>query len=254
MNHILSNSAVASRPGAVLKSAMLLAAVALLGGGCSLTAKHSAKEEVTASIPTDYRQRHPIAIKEGARTVDVFVGARRGGLNPTQRAEVAGMAEVWNREATGGLVIDIPTGTPNARAAADAEREIRSVLASSGVPPRAMVTRRYRPSDPSQLATIRIHYPRMVAQAGPCGLWPEDLGLTYDSQPSLNRPYWNLGCANQRNLAAMVAEPSDLAQPRSEGPISTARRTTVMEKYRLGASTATVYPTVNSAGIAEVAR
>ena len=32
-----------------------------------------------------------------------------------------------------------------------------------------------------------------------------------------NRPYWNLGCANQRNLAAMVANPADLVQPRGEG-------------------------------------
>ncbi len=236
MNGNISDAMADRRRGTALRTAALLAGVALVAGGCSLTSKYAAKEkdDITASIPLDHRQRHPIAIKEGDRTLEVFVGARRGGLNPTQRNEVAAMAEVWNREGTGGLVIDIPTGTPNARAAADIERDIRSVLASAGVPPRAIVTRRYRPSDPSQLATVKVHYPRMVARAGPCGLWPEDLGLTYDAQPTMNRPYWNLGCANQRNLAAMVVEPADLVQPRAEGPISTARRTTSFEIYRLG--------------------
>jgi pilus assembly protein CpaD len=254
MHGNLSTPAKASRAGAALKSAALLATVALLAGGCSLTSKYAAKEEATASIPVDYRQRHPIAIQEGARTVEVFVGKRRGSLNPTQRAEISGLARVWGAEATGGLVIDLPTGTPNARAASEVEREIRTVLVSAGVPPRAIATRRYQPADSAQLATVKLHYPKMVAQAGPCGLWPEDLGLVHDSRPTINRPYWNLGCANQRNLAAMVAEPADLVQPRSDGPIYTPRRTTVMERYRSGTSPATTYPDAGRGAVAEVGR
>lgn len=227
----LTKPSTASR--ASVRTAALLATVALFFGGCSLTSKYAAHDEFTASTPRDYRQRHPISIREGDQTLELFVGTSRGSLNPTQRGEVAGLATVWNREATGGLVIDVPVGTPNARAAADMEREIRGVLAAAGVPPAAMVTRRYHP-DAALLAPIRIHYPKMVAQAGPCGLWPQDLGLVHDSQPTLNRPYWNLGCANQRNLAAMVAEPPDLVQPRGESPIYTMRRAMVMETYRLG--------------------
>ena len=57
-----------------------------------------------------------------------------------------------------------------------------------------------------------------------------------------NQPYWNLGCASQRNLAAMVDNPADLVQPRGETPAYTMRRTTVLDKYRQGESTATTYP------------
>jgi len=252
MNGNLLKHRAASRTGAVLRSATLLATVALLAGGCSLTARNTDIDDVTASVPVDYRQRHPIAIREGDQTLVIFVGSRRGGLNPTQRAEVAGFAGAWTQSGTGGLVIDVPAGTPNARAAADVEREIRAVLASAGVPPRAIVTRRYKPSDPAQLATVKIHYPKMVAQAGPCGLWPKDLGLTYDSKPFDNRPYWNLGCASQRNFAAMVAEPADLVQPRSEAPVPTIRRTTVFEKYRLGLHPGGSAPEAARAGITEV--
>ena len=35
---------------------------------------------VVTPAASDYRLRHPIAIKEGARTVELFIGSNRGGL------------------------------------------------------------------------------------------------------------------------------------------------------------------------------
>ncbi len=69
------------------------------------------------------------------------------------------------------------------------------------------------------LPTIRLSYPRIAAVAGPCGLWPEDLGPSInDPRYGENKDYYNFGCANQRNLAAMIDNPADLVQPRSEIP------------------------------------
>ena len=84
------------------------------------------------------------------------------------------------------------------------------------------------------LATVRISYPKITAQAGPCGMWPEDIGPSINRDYFENQPHWNFGCATQRNLAAMVENPADLVQPRAETPAYTMRRTTVMEKYRDG--------------------
>lgn len=232
---------------------MLAALIACLAGGCNLTAR-TAAEDAVASIPLDYRQRHPIAVTEADRSFEVFVGGRRGNLTPVQRAEVAALVPVWRSEATGGLVIEVPAGTPNARAAGGVAREIRSVLAAHGVPARSIATRNYRPQDPQQLATVRISYPRMTAQAGPCGLWPEDLGLSHGARPFENRQYFNLGCANQRNLAAMVANPSDLVEPRAESPTYTDRRSIVLDKHRRGESTATKYPDSARGAISDVGR
>ena len=227
-----------------------VAMVALSCGGCMV----SSKEDVTGSISTDYRHRHPIAIKEAERTVEVFVGMRRGGLTPVQRAEVHAFAGAWRREASGGVIIDVPAGTPNARAAADATQEIRAILTGAGVPAKAIETRGYRPRDPGLLATVKLNYPKMSAQAGPCGLWPDDLGPTLDARYNHNDPYWNLGCANQRNLAAMVANPEDLVQPRAETEIYAARRSTTLEKYRRGESTATTYPDLSKGTISDVGK
>jgi pilus assembly protein CpaD len=184
-----------------LKRSLRIAA-ALLGASAALGAcTHTDQDTVTGSIPNDYRQRHPIVVQEANRTTEVFVGTGRGGLTSAQRSDIAGLAETWLREGTGGIVIDMPVNTPNARVAADSLREIRGILAAAGVPPRGITIRNYRPTDPRQFATIRVNYPRITADAGPCGVWPEDLGPSIKNKGYLeNRPYYNLGCAISATL------------------------------------------------------
>jgi len=224
---------------------------ALAGLTATLAGCYSAYQKVEA-VPTDYRQRHPITLQEGVRTVEVFVGNTRGGLTPAQSADVLALAHVWKREATGGILIDVPAGAPNERAAGETTHEIQSILTSAGVPPQAIAVRPYRPADPGRLATIKVVYPKITAEAGPCGLWPNDLGPSDFAAWDSNKPHWNLGCSTQRNLAAMVANPTDLVQPRAEGEVYAARRATVLDKYRQGQSTETTYPNANRGRISTV--
>lgn len=229
-------------------------AVALLGlavlGACTHT-----EEVVTASVPDDYRQRHPIAITETDQSIVIFVGHSRGGLSPSQRADVLGLAHTWLREGTGAIVADVPADTPNAQAAAASYREAQALLAAAGVPPRGITLHRYHPDDPRAFGTIRLSYPRIAAVAGPCGLWPEDLGPSIkDPSYSENKPYHNFGCAYQRNMASMIDNPSDLVQPRPETPAYTIRRTAAFEKYRKGEPTATVYPDAEKAKLSDTGK
>jgi pilus assembly protein CpaD len=132
-------------------------------------------------------------------------------------------------------------------------RTIRSLLVATGVPAAGVVVRGYHPPNVN-LATIRITYPRISAQAGPCGLWPADIGPSFNRDHFENQPWWNAGCATQRNLAAMVDNPADLVQPRGETPVYTMRRTTVVEKYRTGSPTATQDPTADAAKISDLGK
>jgi pilus assembly protein CpaD len=237
-----------------LRTLRLLGAVAGLSvalGACTYTGV----EVVTASVPNDYRLRHPIAIEEANRSIVIFVGHARGGLSASQRADVMGLAQTWVREGTGAIVADVPVDTPNAAAAANSFREVRALLAAGGVPPRGITLRHYHLDDPQTLATIRLSYPRIAAVAGPCGLWPEDLGpSSLNNGYSENKPYYNFGCAYQRNMAAMVDNPSDLEQPRSETPAYTARRTAAFEKYRKGAPTSIAYPEAEKAKLSDTGK
>ena len=231
-----------------LRLATAFAGLGIVLGACTHTA-----ETVTASIPDDYRQRHPIAIQERDQSMTVFVGNARGGLSASQRADVVALSQSWLREGTGAIVAEVPVGTPNARAAADTFREIQSLLISAGVPPRGLTMRHYHPDSSRTFAAIQLNYPKIAAVAGPCGLWPEDLGTSIHNKGYLdNKPYYNLGCANQRNLAAIVANPSDLVQPRSETGAYTARRTYALDKYRQGQSPATTYPDADKSKISNV--
>jgi pilus assembly protein CpaD len=71
---------------------------------------------------------------------------------------------------------------------------------------------------------------------------------------SENKQYYNFGCANQRNMAAMIDNPSDLVQPRSETPAYTARRTAAFERYRKGDSTTTTYPEADRAKLSDTGK
>jgi pilus assembly protein CpaD len=235
----------------MLRQLGAVAGLSVTLGACNFTGG----ELVTAGVPDDYRQRHPIAIQEADRSVVIFVGHARGGLSDSQRSDVLGLAQTWVREGTGAIVADVPVDTPNARAAASAFSEIRAILAAGGVPARGITLRHYHPNDPRTLATIRLSYPKIAAVAGPCGLWPENLGPSIlNGSYSENKDYYNFGCSYQRNLAAMIDNPSDLEQPRSETAAYTARRTAAFEKYRKGESTAVSYPDSEKAKLSDTGK
>jgi pilus assembly protein CpaD len=227
-------TAMVGRRGRTVLRLLTVGALAGLLAGC-FQSKNAQLE-----YPTDYRERHAITLKEGERRVEIFLGRNRGGLNPSQRADVLSFAQLWKREATSGIVIDVPKGGPTDHAAADSMREVHSILAASGVPGRAVYVRNYRPSATS-LVSIKINYTKMVAETGPCGQWPQNLGPGQDSTYSENRPYYNLGCASQRNFAAMLDNPTDLVQPRGEQPGYTGRRSVAMDKYRKGENPSGTY-------------
>jgi pilus assembly protein CpaD len=227
----------------------LLAATALAAtlAGCYKT------DTAQVEYPFDYRQRHPITVREGTQNVEVMVGRSRGGLTPSQRADVVAFAQTWRRESSSGINVDMPHGGPTDRAAADSMREIRSIFAAVGVPANAIYVRNYRPTRYS-LASIKLNYSKLVAEAGPCGDWPLDIGPSIKSADFENRPYWNLGCASQRNLAAMVENPADLIQPRGETPPYAPRRNSVLNKYTKGESPSGTYVGYDTGKITDIGR
>jgi hypothetical protein len=172
--------------------AALVAAGALLTCGCNTTQQVAGVPEV----PTDYRMRHPIAIREADRTLQMFIGSNRSELTPSQRAELLAFALSWRREATGGVVVDLPVGGSNERAAADALREIQSIIVASGVPPQGVVVRNYprrgphAGNDPHHLSEDRraSRALRRVARRHRAELQPRLLRKPADVQQRLRQP------------------------------------------------------------------
>jgi pilus assembly protein CpaD len=228
---------------------LLFAAFAATLAGCNTTSPL----DTTGTIPLDYHQRHPIVVKEGSKSLAVLVGAGRGGLSPMQRAEVLAFAQTWRRDATGGVTIDRPVGGPNQRAATDTLKETISILTQAGVPNHGIGVRPYHVADGLR-GDLRLHYPLMVGDAGPCGLWPDDVGPSYDPKHFENKEYYNFGCFQQHNIAVMTANPADLVQPRAEGPAYTAKRTFGTDKWRKGESPATTYTDAQKGAISDLGK
>ena len=210
---------------------------------------------ISDPAPTDYRQRHPIAIKEGDRTVELFIGHARGGLSPAQRADVGAFAHAWRRESTGGIIVDVPAGTPNAYAAqrCDARSSFDpGALRGAGV--RGSRSRPYQPADPRIMANLKLNYPRMVASAGPCGLWPDDIGPSANRNYNENDQYYNFGCATSATSPPWWRTRPIWCSRAARRRSTRARRSVVLDKYRKGEATAATNPEAEKGKISDVGK
>lgn len=219
-------SRLASGQGAGPAGGLLLIGVLAMGlAGCqTIPSAENVKRY-------DYRLRHPIVIAEQAETLDIPVGAQTRHLSPRLAQAVRGFARDARTNGAGSAEILVPSGSLNEGSAQVLASRIRAEMVRGGLPRGRIHIRSYPVGDPGAVAPIRVAYPKVKASVHPCGRWTDDL-----SSKMTNEDYADFGCATQSNLAAMVANPADLIQPRNSGPADRARRDTVFDKYREGSN------------------
>ena len=105
-----------------------------------------------------------------------------------------------------------------------------AILVDQGVPSQMISTGSYSGST----ALVALTFNRKVAVTAECGDWSENLG-----SKSSNGNYPNLGCAQQQNIAAMVANPQDFETPRTMTPVYGSARSTALKTYNAGEWTST---------------
>lgn len=207
---------------------VLAVAVVSLMSGCALQKRDSV---VVGAIPDDYRTNHPIIIAEKEEKLDLPVAASARGATTSQRATLEGFLSSYDRSAAPPLNIIKPSGSGNAVAAGDAAQDFARIAKNSGVPASRIMFSSYQASPEEVSAPVRVSYVGMKAQTGKCGRWPEDLLNT-----SENKHYANFGCSYQNNLAAQIANPTDLLGPRKQTPIDAENRGRVISDYQTGDS------------------
>ena len=181
----------------------------------------------------DPSQRHPIMVSQQPTTLSIKAARGSYGLSPHQRAQTISFLERYRSRDTGSskLVIEAPSGAANEVASMQAVAEIRALMSEIGFSMSSISIEAYHASGEQQPA-IRVSYLQYVAEAPECGRWPSNLAAT-DS----NVAYPNMGCANQKNLAAMIANPGDLLGPRTMTPAARERRDVIWDKYVKGETT-----------------
>jgi pilus assembly protein CpaD len=200
-----------------------VAALALLAG-CAMGQRDSV---VVGSIPDDYRTNHPIVIAEKDQVLDLPVAATDRGMTAGQRASLEGFFADYDRSAAPPVSILVPVGAANDIAASHAGNDFARLANTSGVPDSRILISSYQAPSPEISAPVRVAFTAMKAQTGKCGRWPEDI-----LESTENKHYANFGCSYQNNLAAQIANPSDLLGPRKQTTIDAERRGIVIDDYR----------------------
>jgi pilus assembly protein CpaD len=202
--------------------------VALAAAGCR---NDPTAPQVAGWSMVDPSQRHPIIVSQEPQTMQLKIAASSRGLTPPQRSELLDFADHARASDAGNsrLVISAPAGSANEVASMYAVGQIRQILSDNGFPESSIAVEGYRAD--GREAPVRVSYLRYVAEGPVCGAWPTNLADQRD-----NGNYPNFGCANQKNLAAMVANPADLLGPRTESDRPSERRDTVWGKYVKGES------------------
>lgn len=218
----------APRTGCFSKAGRISATAVFLGIATLLGSCANRDATTTGSLPDDYRTRHPIVIGEAEKTIDIPIATGDQGLTRGQSEVIAGFAAEYIRSSKGIIRIMTPQGAINSGAAAAAAGDTRRLLARMGVPKNLILQTGYAAADYGRAAPIRLAYVAIAAQAGPCGEWPADMTLNTVE----NKNYYNFGCATQSNLAAQIANPSDLLGPRQMTPSDVPQRGAAIERYR----------------------
>jgi pilus assembly protein CpaD len=220
------NESARSRAGRVA----LLAVAAAVLAGC----EHDVTgPQVAGWSLVDASERHPIIVSQQPQTLELHVASAARGLSPRQRAEMLAFADRSRASDAGNsrLVIQAPGGGSNETAAMYAVGEIRQILSDNGFAESSIAVEAYHAADVHD-APVRVSYLRFVAEAPQCGNWSTNLAEQRD-----NGNYPNFGCADQHNLAVMVANPADLLGPRTESDRAGERRDVTWDRYVKGVST-----------------
>jgi pilus assembly protein CpaD len=211
------------QPALTLLASLLIAAST---GGCFSSGPRY-QAPFTLANPNE---RHPIKVAQDESTLDLAVH-HGGELNQMQLAQLRGYLQGYKKQKAERLLIRTPSGGTNDADAMRAFEDVRTALRQAGIGTNTVSLETYFANrDPS--APLRLSYLRYVATAPDCPDWSENIAR--DPQ---NMPYPDLGCATQRNLAAMVDDPRDLLEPRAETPRPSERRDEVWDKYVKGEPT-----------------
>ncbi len=207
-----------------ITNTITLLALPLVLSACS-AAWNSPNEAISVA------ERHPIAVDSQVVTLTLDPSGS-GELSMIDKARLMSFADNYLRIGYGPVTITAPSGTGDRVGEQSIAAQVRSALNEAGVSYAAMTGSSYRTGAGSD-AEFVVSFTRYVATASPCGAWGNEVRNRYKNIASES-----FGCADQNNLAAMIADPRDLITPTDEAPSDTPARVRAVESFREGEVTA----------------
>jgi pilus assembly protein CpaD len=164
-------------------------------------------------------------------TAELKIGTVVAGekLGMRERDAVKGFATAYQQEGHGAVIISRPSNGPDDISAIRAAADARAVMLAEGVD-QGMIAEGTYDGTGARSAPLIISYRTYEAVVPNC----PDISHWDFTDISSNSALPSLGCAVAVNLAAMIANPSDLVGEQPMDPADTTRRTIMFSKYRQG--------------------
>jgi pilus assembly protein CpaD len=201
---------------------LLLGGIALALTGC--VGLRAEGDDPTPLTPTS---RYSLQVEPGIDRVALAV--HDTGLSANQSQALAAIVDRFSDEGAPVLRIEAPSG--NDPVAGDMAWRIKGALEASGLSSYQVQLATYEAPDPR--APVLVGFDTVRAVVPRCGTTWTNL-----TRSANNAGFSNFGCAVNANLAAQIANPRDIVQPRAMTPVDAGRRAVVFDNYRQGEQTA----------------
>lgn len=205
---------------ATLSRYVAIAAVLSLSGALAACAGMTAGDP---SAPLTPISRYALQVEPGLDRIALAV--HDTGLSATQERALHDLAARHRAAGSGAIVIQAPGG--NDPAAAAQAWAARATLQAAGVPDDLIQVSAY--AAPDSRAPILAGFETLTAHLPNCALEQGPREGRFSNASTLG-----MGCAVTANMAAQIANPRDIIQPRAMPPAETGRAATVFANYRQG--------------------
>jgi pilus assembly protein CpaD len=179
--------------------------------------------------------RNEVGVTKRAEFLEIALPAETSELSDTDRKRIRSFVRAYTLTGHGSLVLSLPQTSNNAQLAVTAIAEARAIAWESGVEYDEISGEVHGAADGAPQPMI-LAYQAYDAIAPECA---SKASIDFGDIAS-NNTLPTLGCSVRTNLAAMIADPADLLGSRELGPADNARRDVILDKFRLGESTASV--------------
>jgi len=189
----------------------------------------------------DPMANHPITVEPSYQSIKVSYSG--GALAPADAPKLEAFLNDYRQHGNGKIAISVPAGAGMQQTVVALANQINEMGVSRD---RILVATRDAGTGGSQ---VELNYISYQARSAACGDWSEDLAYTAE-----NTTAKNFGCANQHNMAMMVADPRDLLEPRAMDGANAARRQAVIGNYEAGKVTSADKSSDQKTSVSDIGR
>jgi len=183
----------------------------------------------TEPVATDYREKYPVSAYPTSVVLGVHVAGAHIAFADDEETRFNALVAGYLDRGHAPITVSAPRQARSAAGVPPGAEAVRARLIAAGVPPRDI---QVALTEQGSADVVTVSYERYEAVLPTCGDWTS--APSYDPYNDVSS---NFGCALQRDIGLMAADPADLVRARPAAPADAQNAARVIQRYRTGAPT-----------------